>query len=384
MKKAISVFLAAALALGLTACGGSATPSTSKAAAPVAATTASAAKAAATTAPSTKAAAASAATTASGTKAAAAKPATKSLVLYTSASTSEYELIVAEFNKKYPDIKVEVVSAGTGELSSKIVAEAANPQGDVLMGGGESTYRGIEKTLEPYKTANVDALVKEFVPSDYLYMPCYLNVNAFIINNSLIKKTGVTVDSWESLLNPALKGQISFADPSASGSALEEVINMLAAKSTDGKIDSGWPYVEKFIANLNKKIAAGSSDVYKGVVAGEYAVGLTNEDKAINYIQQGADVSVAYPKEGITLRTSNIAIIKGGSNNANAKLFIDFVTSKDCQTAMESKIFVRPSRTDVPMTTKGRLATSELKSLPYPKDVNSGNIKTKFQDLVTK
>lgn len=363
MKKAISVFLAAVLALGLTACGGSAS---------------SAAKS------TSKSGASSAAASASGSKAAASGQATKSLVLYTSASTSEYELIVAEFNKKYPDIKVEVVSAGTGELSSKIVAEAANPQGDVLMGGGESTYRGIAKVLEPYKTANVDALVKDFVPSDYLYMPCYLNVNAFIINNTLIKKAGVTVDSWESLLDPALKGQIAFADPSASGSALEEVINMLAAKTTDGKVDGGWPFVEKFIANLNKKIAAGSSDVYKGVVAGEYTVGLTNEDKVINYIQQGADVSVAYPKEGITLRTSNIAMIKGGANSANAKLFIDFVTSKDCQTAMESKIFVRPARTDVPMTTKGRLATSELKSLPYPKDVDSGSIKTKFQDLVTK
>ena len=42
---------------------------------------------------------------------------TKSLVLYTSASTSEYELIVKLFNEKYPDIEVEIVSAGTGELA---------------------------------------------------------------------------------------------------------------------------------------------------------------------------------------------------------------------------------------------------------------------------
>jgi iron(III) transport system substrate-binding protein len=110
---------------------------------------------------------------------------------------------------------------------------------------------------------------------------------------------------------------------------------------------------------------------------------MTNEDKVINYIQQGADISVAYPKEGITLRTSNIAMIKGGANGYNAQLFIDFVTSKECQTAMESDICVRPARTDVPMTTEGRLSTAELTSLPYPA-VDSGEVKTKFQDLVTK
>lgn len=309
---------------------------------------------------------------------------TKSLVLYTSASTSEYELIVGLFKKANPDIEVEIVSAGTGELSSKIVAESGNPQGDVLMGGGASTYRSIALCLEPYASSNAKDLVAEFVPEDDLYMPCYLNVNAFILNNALMKDVGVSVDSWASLLDPALKGQIAFADPSAAGSALEEVINMLAAMSTDGTLDGGWAYVEKFIDNLDGKIASGSSSVYKSVVAGEYAVGLTNEDKVINYIQQGADVSVAYAKEGITLRTSNIAMIRGGANGFNAQKFIDFVTSKECQTAMEKELCVRPARVDVPMTTKGRLATSELVSFPYPSGVKSSEIKVMFQDLVTR
>ena len=38
---------------------------------------------------------------------------TNSLVLYTSGSTSEYELTVKLFNEAYPDIEVEIVSAGT-------------------------------------------------------------------------------------------------------------------------------------------------------------------------------------------------------------------------------------------------------------------------------
>ncbi len=311
---------------------------------------------------------------------------TQSLVLYTSASTTEYELIVKLFNEKYPDIEVEIVSAGTGELSSRIVAEAANPSGDVLMGGGVSTYEGIADLLEDYSSENLGDIFEEFKPASTKWTPCYINVNSIIINNSLAEELGVTVDGWESLTNEALKGRIAFADPSASASALEQLVNMLTAMSTTDTPDGGWEFVERFLKNLDGKISSSSSACYKGVVEGEYAVGLTNEDKAVSYLSAGADVSVAYPKEGITLRTSNIGIIKGGANGYNARLFVDFVTSKDCQTQMESQLYVRPVRKDVPMTTEGRVATDDLVSLAYPTEwaaENSDSVKVKFQDTWT-
>ena len=47
------------------------------------------------------------------------EPDTKKLVLYTSAGAAEYELIVGLFNEKYPDIEIEIVSGGTGEVRVK-------------------------------------------------------------------------------------------------------------------------------------------------------------------------------------------------------------------------------------------------------------------------
>lgn len=308
---------------------------------------------------------------------------TKNLVLYTSAGASEYELIVKLFNEKYPDIKVDIVTAGTGELTSRINAEKDNPYGDVLMGGGATTYLGIADLLEPYATVNKEYLFPDFLSENDLFTPCYINVNTIIINKTLVKELGVTIDGWESLLDERLKGNISFASPADSSSAMESLINMLAAMSPTGNLDDGWDYAEKFLSNLDGKLAAGSSQAYLNVVEGEYAAGLTNEDKAITYMKEGADVTVVYPKEGITLRTSNIGIIKGGPNQYNARLFVDFVTSKECQTAMEAELNVRPARKDVEITTEGRIPTSEIVSIPYP-DVKSSEIKTKFQDLWTK
>lgn len=364
MKKVLSILMAGVMVAGLTACGGQKTPETSAASAQAPAQS----------------------TTESAGQEAPAEEQTDTLALYTSASTSEYELIVELFKQKYPDIAVEVVSAGTGELSSRIVAEASNPAGDVLMGGGTSTYEGISEYLEPYTSENLDMVFPEFKPASDKWTPCYINVNSIIINKELAGELGVTVDGWESLTDEKLNGKIAFADPSASASALEQLVNMLTAMSSSGTPDGGWEYVERFLKNLDGKISSSSSACYKGVVEGEYAVGLTNEDKAISYIAAGANVGVAYPKEGITLRTSNIGIIKGGANSYNAKLFVDFVTSEECQTQMESQLYVRPVRTDVPMTTEGRLATEELVSLPYPTDWatdNSDQIKVQFQDTWT-
>lgn len=311
---------------------------------------------------------------------------TKSLVLYTSASTSEYELIVKLFNEAYPDIQVEIVSAGTGELSSRIVAEAANPSGDVLMGGGISTYEGISDYLDDYTTKNINDIFAEFRPASAKSTPCYINVNSIIVNNSLAGELGIAVGGWESLTDEALKGNIAFADPSASSSALEQLVNMLTAMSKADTPDGGWEFVERYLRNLDSKLSSSSSACYKGVVEGEYAVGITNEDKAVSYLAAGADVSVVYPKEGITLRTSNAGIIKGGANVHNARLFVDFITSYECQKEMEAQLFVRPVRVDVPMTTEGRVATGDLNSIEYPSKwaaENSDNIKIQFQDIWT-
>lgn len=308
---------------------------------------------------------------------------TDTLVLYTSAGATEYELIVAMFNEAYPDINVEIVSAGTGELASRITAEKENPYGDVLMGGGGTTFEGIADLIEPYASTNTDALFADFVPESALYTPCYVNVNSIIVNKTLIEELGVTVDGWESLTDEKLKGNISFASPADSSSALETLINMMAAMSPSDNVDDGWDFARDFLANLDGKLASGSSAAYKNVVEGEYAVGLCNEDKTISYMKEGADVFAVYAKEGIALRTSNIGVINGGANPLNARLFVDFVTSLECQTAMESELNVRPARMDVPMTTEGRVATEDLVIIPYPDDVSSSDIKTGFQDVWT-
>ena len=233
-------------------------------------------------------------------------------------------------------------------------------------------------------TANESGLLPEYQPSktgQKKLTPFSIIVNAFMTNKTQAK--GVVVDSWESLLNPALKGRIAFADPAKSSSSLSQVINMLHAMG-NGNPDNGWAFVEKFAKQLNGKLLGSSSNVYQMVASGEYATGITNETNAVKYVASGADVTVTYPKEGNIVLADNIMLIKNAKNAANAKKFIDYLTSKEYQQGMEG-VGLRTVRSDV--TQKNFPALSTIPTIQENAawmEKNAASVKEKFQDLFTK
>lgn len=311
---------------------------------------------------------------------------TDRLVVYSAGATDQNEMIQQMWAELYPDIELEIVSAGSGELQNRIIAEAANPQGDVMMGGSFAVYSALEENLTPYVSANVADCIPEFASINEKFTAIQINVNTIIINNAMLQNLGVAVTGWNSLTDEKLKGNIVFADPSSSSSGREHVVNMLAAMNGTGNMDDGWTFVEKFVKNLDGKVSSSSSAIYTGVVNGEYAVGVTNEEKVIQNIVAGADVSAVYAEEGITLRTSYMGIIAGAANEYNARLFVDFMTSQAYQQAATDNLFQRSVRTDVAFNVAGVAPTNELNAIAYPTEWVEGNadaIKTKFQDMLT-
>lgn len=53
------------------------------------------------------------------------------LVLYSTMTEKDLEALIDGFAEVYPDCEIEVVSGTIGETTSRIAAEADNPQGDV-------------------------------------------------------------------------------------------------------------------------------------------------------------------------------------------------------------------------------------------------------------
>ena len=310
-----------------------------------------------------------------------AQGASKKLVVYCPHPLVFIEPLVKKFEAT-TGIQTEVVAAGTGELLKRIEAEAANPLGDVMWGGSMSTLSSSKKFFEVYHSPEEAAFYQDVKVPDgkvtpFTQIPSVLMVNTRLIGN-------IKVESYQDLLNPALKGKIAHADPSKSSSSFEHLINMLYAMGK-GDPEKGWSYVESFAKNLGGKLLSGSSAVYKGVADGEYTVGLTFEEGAATYVKSKAPVKIVYMKEGVISKADGSAIIKGAKNMDNAKKFIDFLSGKEAQTLIAQQLNRRSVRKDV-ATAEGLAPMSSINLIQDNEDLVAKNKRPwleKFKDIYT-
>ena len=268
------------------------------------------------------------------------------LVIYTTVSKGVVSELVPMFEKE-TGIKVEIVRAGVGELIKRIQSEKDNPLADVLWGSALASLQAAgEPYFEHYVSVNNDAMVDRYKNVEGWVTRHSLAVRCLLVNKNLIGDIPVT--GYADLLNPALKGKISHVDPSASSSGYGHLCNMLFAMGGND-LDKGWEYVDKFCANLGNKLLNSSSAVWKGVNDGEYTVGLTYEEVALQSVKSGAPVKIVYMKEGVISKPDGIYIIKNAKHMENAKKFIDFLTGKEAQSMLINKLNLRSVRKDVEM-----------------------------------
>lgn len=265
------------------------------------------------------------------------------LVIYSPNSEDIINTIIPMFEKE-TGIKVELISAGTGELIKRIESEKDNPYADVLFGGGIAQMLTYPELFEEYVSVHDDEMIDGMKNVNGFISPYIADGSVLLVNTDLIGD--ITIEGYEDLLNPELKGKIAAADPGSSSSAFAQLTNMLLAMGGDYESDEGWDYVRALVENLDGKVASGSGAVHKGVADGEYVVGLTYEDPAASYVRDGAPVEIVYPKEGAVFLGAAMQIIKDAKNMDNAKKFIDFVLSKEAQDAFGTELTNRPLRKD--------------------------------------
>lgn len=279
---------------------------------------------------------------------------TGNLVVYSPHDADPLAAGVALFSAKYPNVKVDVVAAGTGELGQRVIAESENPQGDVFWGGGADSLAAWVDYFEPYVCANDDVIGEAYKDADDLWIGESPLPMVFIYNKTMVSEEDVP-KTWEELCDPKFQGQIAFASPAKSGSAYTQLCTMLFSQPT---IEEGWELVKKFITNLDGKVQDSSGNCHKLVAAGEYAIGVTIEKSAVLY-NDNPDMGYVYPAANSAV-PDGVALIKNCPNPENAKLFIDFVTGLDCQIDQNTNWKRRPVRSDLPPVGLCELSTLDL------------------------
>ena len=249
------------------------------------------------------------------------------LVMITSTAADNLDAVVPVFEQKY-GIKVDIITGSTGEVYSRIQAEKGNPSCDITWIG---EYYTRDKSLFETYVSSTDSEYPEKFRNDSGVFTAINGTCPVIVYNTQLVPEGIK--GYQDLLNPKYKGKIAFGDAATSSSAYNHLENMLLDFGNgDVESQAGWDYVESLLKQLDGRVVNSSSVTYKGVVSGEYAIGLAWDAPALELAQSGTpNVAFAYIEEGSASKLSGLAIIKGSKNLENAKLFVDFLSSKEGQ-----------------------------------------------------
>jgi iron(III) transport system substrate-binding protein len=261
------------------------------------------------------------------------------ITIYTALEDELVEAYLGAFNKKYPKIEVNVVRDSTGIITSRLLAEKANPVADIVWGTAASSLLVLDSQdmLEPYAPVGADGILKKFKSEKPV--PTWVGIDvwetAFIVNTVEIEKLGLKADditTYDDLLRPELKGKIVMSNPASSGTGLLTVTGLLQLKGKG--TDAGWDFLTKLHANVAQYVHSGSKPS-KMAADGECVVGVSFGYAGIKRAKEKKPVKVVFPSEGSGWDVEANALIKKGSVKLAAQTFLDWAISDEAMKLYE-------------------------------------------------
>ena len=253
--------------------------------------------------------------------------------------------IFAQFTKD-TGIKVNFLRFSTGEALARLTAEKGNPQVDVLLGGPADMYAAgvTEGILEAYRPADSDAISSAYRdPNNYwtgigLIPLCFLTNTKFLEKNKMQAPT-----KWADLLDPRYKNNLQMADARTSGTATERIFSLVKIMGED----EAFKFQKQLNGNIQMYTKSGAGGAMP-IATGQCASGIFYIVDALDIQQQGYPVVITYPEDGVSFGIEATGVVKGGKNNAEAKKFVDWATSKKfAEFIVANKINYVPTRNDV-------------------------------------
>lgn len=268
-----------------------------------------------------------------------------SISLYTSMPEANATKLIKEFNKKYPNAKIELYRAGTGTVLAKLQAElqANNVVADVVVvAEPDASFAlknmGMLLQFTPQGASDLPPVYKD--KDGYFYA---FNTTAMTImyNTSKIKKAPV---SYNEMLDAAYRGKVVVPDPGNSGAAAHFIGTLL----NNG---FGWDFFKKLESN-KAVVVKGPSDAAKMVATGESWIGISQDVTILDLKSSGSPVDIVYPKEGIVVKNNNVEIMKSSDNIPLAKIWVEFLLTPQIQQFMYDN----------------KIGNPVIKNIVYPKD----------------
>jgi iron(III) transport system substrate-binding protein len=255
------------------------------------------------------------------------------------------------FQKAFPGIELELsVARGASNINKIVEEQSAGVKGiDLHVGGTTSIITGLlaQNLLEPIMPALLLPEVrdpkhwwgghiwadnaKKFIYGFTAYM-----TETIWYNSTLVRPEEIS--SWDSLLEPKWKGKIVILDPRSPGSG-----------------ESTWAFLwrikgEAFLAKLAAQemlVGRNLRQLGENVARGNYAISLgLSYYTYVPFIKAGLPVKpISTIKEGYYAASGsgNVVLLKNAPHPNATKVFLNWLLSKDGQTAL-TKALGQPTR----------------------------------------
>ena len=278
------------------------------------------------------------------------------LMIYSSVSATDTATLGQRFQQKYPFIKPEFLRLGSERLLTRILQEARSGKqfADVYQTGVVEVYLFKQRGMLAHYASPERAAYADYFKDTDGYYTAFFHTSKVIAYNTRLVPAGKAPKSYDDLLDSQWRGKLGL--PSGGGG-----IRWFLAMMKEFGDDKGEAYMKKLAA---QKLIVGQdiSAVTALMAAGEYPIAVFSNAHQIEQMKsQGAPVEWVATRPVLTTQTV-LALPNRAPSPNSAKLYIDFVLSKEGQELLRS--FNRiPARADVeaspPRLTRG------LKFSPY-------------------
>jgi ABC-type Fe3+ transport system substrate-binding protein len=208
-----------------------------------------------------------------------------------------------------------------------------------------------EGLLVPYKPKDWDKIPERWggmkVKDERFIWTCFSPwIVTNLYNERVLRALQLPVPkTWQDLLNPIYRGYIVQTLPYASGTQ-HEVIEIILQSMGEKE---GWAY-QRYLAAQLDRFSTGSVDTTHMVSRGEVPIGIAQPQmNAMSARADGYPVRDLLPDKTILVPES-VGLLKGAPNEANAKIFLDWLFSVEGQKyVLEGRYF--PARMDIKFST---------------------------------
>ncbi len=269
-----------------------------------------------------------------------------------------YQQIWSLFQKSYPEIKFNFVPGKGSEHAQRIVAErrAGKYLADLLM-GGSSTYAAFApNTLAPLKPLLILPEVIDLTNwfDGKLYFADPQNNAALIISGEIGTRRGSyntklvdpkEIQSWWDLLQPKWKGKLVTFDPRVAGGGGETFLFFYYTPAL------GQKFITRILTETDILITRDLQQGTDWLAQGKVAFQIGSGQPVMKAKKQGLSVDLLpHPmKEGDIMGGGSccMSVISKGPHPNATKLFVNWVLSKEGQSAWQKYTEVNSLRVDI-------------------------------------